>query len=266
MKRSVYIMLVLLMVGLLLAGCGAKEPENQLEAVKDAEVIKIGVSADYPPFAFVDESGEFTGFAIDVDREIAKRLGVELEVMDVPYDTLYTALQEGKYDVADGNHMWTEEREEIMDMPRPYFITKNALLVAEDFDESQIQTVEDVAKFKVAQQTGGVEEKFMRETLVDPGLLPEENLTLYERADSIALDVKAGRQDVSMNKVIVLKALVRELGGLKMIYVDGLPEGGVHMGVNEGETELRDAIDQIIADLEAEGYLEELAKKYDMTD
>jgi ABC-type amino acid transport substrate-binding protein len=265
MKKLVILLTVVMVLSLWLGACGSKEPENSLEAIKDAGVVKVGISADYPPFAYVDEGGNFTGYAIDVDRELAKRLGVELELMDVPYDTLYTGLLEGKYDIADGNHMWTAEREEIMDMPQPYFIDKNVLLVAEDFDDGQIQSVEDIGKFIVGQQTGGVEEKFMRETLVDKGILPEENLVMYERVDSIAIDVKAGRVDLTMNKLSVLTSLVAELGGLKLIYIDGLPEGGVHMGVRDGEVELRDAIDKIFEDFKSEGFFDELADKYGMT-
>ncbi len=258
---------LLIIITLLMTACGQKDPENVLEAVEQAEVIKIAVSADYPPFMYVDESGEFTGYSIDVDRELAERLGVELELIDVPFDTLFTGMLEGKYDVADGAHIWTEEREETMDMPRPYFIDQYALLVAEDFDESQIQTVEDIAKVKVGTLTGGAEELFLTEHLVEPGLLPEENLIFYDRNDSVALDIKAGRIDLTLNKLMVLVAFVDELGGLKIIHIDGLPEEqGVNMAVKEGETELRDAIDNIFADLEDEGFFQQLAEKYGMVD
>ena len=258
---------LLVIFALLMTACGPKEPQNALEAVKQAGVIKVAISADYPPYTYVDEAGNFVGYSIEVDREVAKRLGVELELTDVPFDTIFTGLAEGKYDVADGAHIWEEEREKVMDFPRPYFVDQYALLVAEDFDESQIQKVDDIGKFKVGTLTGGAEELFLTEKLVEPGLLPEENLIFYDRNDSVALDIEAGRIDLTLNKTTVLVAFVEEIGGLKILFIDGLPEDeGVYMSVNEGETELRDAIDAILADLEEEGFLHDLAVKHKMAE
>jgi len=258
---------MLMNLALLMTACGAKEPENALERVKQTGVLRVAISADYPPFTYVDEAGNYVGYSIDVDQELAKRLGVKLELTDVPFDTIFTGLAEGKYDVADGAHIWTEEREPVMDFPKPYFVDQYALLVADNFDESQIKAIADMGKFKVGTQTGGGEETWLTENLVTPGILPEENLIFYERADSIPLDIKAGRIDLTLNKMSVLGAFVKEIGGLKVVRVEGLPEDeGIHMSVNEGETELKDAIDGVFADLEKEGFFQQVAQKYKMSE
>jgi ABC-type amino acid transport substrate-binding protein len=266
MKRLVSLLMVMLILVPLLAACGKTESEDELAAIKESGLLKVGISADYPPYQFVDTSGQFTGFDVDLTKEIADRLGVKVEYVDVPFDTLFTALQEGKFDIAAGSHMKTAEREAVMEFPRAHWTTKNAMLVQDSFDCNQLKTVEDIGKFVVGEQTGGIEEKFMRETLVDKGLLPADNLKLYERVDSLAQEVKAGRVDMAMNKIEVWLAYVKELGGLKLCYVPGLVEGGVYMSFKKGEAGLRDAVDKIIGDLQNEGWLDEQAKKYNMTE
>jgi ABC-type amino acid transport substrate-binding protein len=265
MSRTKRVMVFVVIMATLLSGCakGASQtaPKNQLDKVMEAGVIRFGISADYPPFQYVDESGEFTGFSIDVDKEIARRMGLRAEHTDVPFDTLFTALQEGKFDVAEGSHSWNKEREKIMDFCRPYFRTEDAILVREDFDTSQLTAFEDLGKFKVAEQTGGFHVPFIQ-ALVDKGLMPQENLVLYERVDSIALDIKAGRVDACLQRDIVLERFVDELGGLRLVYLPGLPVEPMHMAVKEGETELKAAIDAVIAELEVEGWLTEAGKKY----
>ncbi len=96
MKRIVVLVSLLVVASILLSACGGSSAANHLEAIKEAKVIKVGTSADYPPFESVDENGNKVGFDIDLMTEIAKRLGVELEWVDMPFDSLIAAVQEGK--------------------------------------------------------------------------------------------------------------------------------------------------------------------------
>ncbi len=256
---------IIVIAALLLSGCGPKTPKNALERVKQSGVLRVAISADYPPYTYIDAAGNFTGYSIEVDKELAKRLGVKLELTDVPFDSIFTGLAQGKYDVADGAHIWEEEREKVMDFPQPYFIDQYALMVAADFDESKIQKVEDIGKFKAGTLTGGAEEIWFTDKLVKPGLLPAENLIFYDRNDSVALDIAAHRIDLTLNKMTVLAAFVKEIGGLKVLRIEGLPtDEGVYMSVNEGETELKDAIDAVFTKLNEEGFFHDLAVKYEM--
>ena len=70
-------MLVVLIAGLL-AGCAGQKTESVLDKIKADGKVVVGTSADYEPYEFVDESGKFTGFDIELMTEIAKRMGVEL--------------------------------------------------------------------------------------------------------------------------------------------------------------------------------------------
>jgi ABC-type amino acid transport substrate-binding protein len=98
MKKATLFLSFIIMASLLLTGCGAGAGSH-LEKIQEAGVIKVGTSADYPPFEYVDEQGNKVGFDIELMQEIANRMGVELEWVDMPFDSLIAGVQEGKISV-----------------------------------------------------------------------------------------------------------------------------------------------------------------------
>ena len=261
MKRFVVFVSLLVAVSLVLSGCGAGKAANHLEAVKQAGVIKVGTSADYPPFESVDESGNKVGFDIELMTEIAKRLGVELEWVDMPFDSLIAAVQEGKIDISISAFNYSEERDQTVDFSEAYYTSEDAFTVADNFTGS-IVNPEDVAAYKVGVQTGTTQDSWLTDTLVADGALLEENLFRYDRVDQAMMDLKNGRIDVMMSDYIPAQALATQLGGLKIVYHGVLSSGPMNIVIPEGDTELAQAINEIIKQLQDEGFIEKLAVKY----
>jgi ABC-type amino acid transport substrate-binding protein len=133
MKRIVTVVLLIALLALLASACGPSKPANELEKVKQAGKIVIGTSADYPPFEFVDESGNMVGFDIDLANEIGKRMGVEVEIVDMPFDSLIASVQEGKIDISIAAFNYTEERDKTVDFSDAYYYAEDGFLVVEGF-------------------------------------------------------------------------------------------------------------------------------------
>ncbi len=87
-------------------------------------------------------------------------------------------------------------------------------------------------------------------------------LSRYDRVDQIALDLKNGRLDVMMSDAVPAEALAKQLGGLKVIYKGVLSSGPMNIVLPDGDAELAKAINEILAQLKAEGFIENLAVKY----
>ena len=262
MKRIVGFVSLLVAISLVLAGCGGAEAANHLEAIKQAGVIKVGTSADYPPFESVDENGNKVGFDIELMTEIAKRLGVKLEWVDMPFDSLIAAVQEGKIDASISAFNYTEERDQMIDFSDAYYNSEDAFTVAENF-AGTIAGPEDVAAYKVGVQTGTTQDGWLTDNLVAGGQLPEENLFRYDRVDQAMLDLKNGRIDVLMSDYVPAQALAKQLGGLKIVYHGVLGANGpMNIIIPDGEVELQKAINEIIRQLQDEGFIEKLALKY----
>ena len=260
MKRVVVFVSLLVAVSLILSGCGGGAA-NHLEAVKKAGVIKVGTSADYPPFESVDASGNKVGFDVDLMTEIAKRLGVDLEWVDMPFDSLIAAVQEGKIDASISAFNYSEERDKTVDFSEAYYTSEDAFTVADGFTGS-IVNPEDVAAFKVGVQTGTTQDGWLTDTLVTPGKLAEENIFRYDRVDQAMMDLKNGRIDVMMSDYIPAQALATQLGGLKIVYHGVLSSGPMNIVVPQDDKELTQAINEVIKQLQSEGFIDKLAVKY----
>ena len=100
MKTTLWLIPFHCLVLCIAAACGTKPPANELEAVKYTGTIKVGTSAVVPPFQYLNEVGEIAGFDIDLVVEIAKRMGVRVEIQNLPYEQLVPALRDGKIDIA----------------------------------------------------------------------------------------------------------------------------------------------------------------------
>ncbi len=261
MKRILVVVTLLVAASLVLSACGGGTAANHLEAVKEAGVIKVGTSADYPPFESVDESGNKVGFDIELMAEIAKRMNVKLEWVDMPFDSLIAAVQEGKIDASISAFNYSEERDKMIDFSDAYYTSEDAFTVAENF-AGALANPEDVAAYKVGVQTGTTQDGWLTDNLVAGGKLPEENLFRYDRVDQAMLDLQNGRIDVMMSDYIPAQALVGQLGGLKILYHGVLSTGPMNIVLPEGDKELQQAVNEIIKQLQDEGFVDKLAVKY----
>ncbi len=260
MKRTFVFVSLLVALSLLLSACGAGA-SNHLAAIKKAGVIKVGTSADYPPFESVDANGNKVGFDVDLMTEIAKRLGVKLEWVDMPFDSLIASVQEGKIDASISAFNYSEERDKTIDFSDAYYTSEDAFSVADGF-AGTISKPEDVARFKVGVQTGTTQDSWLTDGLVKDGSLPEENLFRYDRVDQAMLDLKNGRIEVMMSDYVPAQALAKQLGGLNIVYHGVLSSGPMNLVIPQDDKELQKAINDIIKQLQDEGFIDKLAVKY----
>ena len=244
MKRWMFVIAVSLMAVIILATAGCQSGD---------ETLVVGTSADYEPFEYVGEDGEFTGFDIELMEEIADRMGRELEWQDIAFDGLIGALQTDKIDAIIAAMSATPEREEQVDFTDPYFIGADAIIVAEGSDIS-ISKNEDMAGHTVGVQSGTIQEEWIAENI-------EAEVSRYERAEQAIMDLQAGRIDVVAMDYYAAQSFIDQ-GGIELALQTEFSGEHMAVAVKEGNTELREEFDQIIDELQAEGFIEDLAMKY----
>lgn len=260
MKKRFLLVVALVLVAAMLVGCASKHSSVLDKIQKDKKVL-VGTSADYPPYEYVDDAGNKTGFDIDLMTEIAKRMGVELVWVDMPFDSLVAAVSSGKLDMSISCFNYDTERDKIVDFSEAYYTTEDAFIVSNTFTGT-ITKPEDAANYKVGVQSGTVQDGWLTDNLVTPGLLKESNLSRYERVDQAALDLANGRIEVLMADYVPVQALVAQNPNLKVVYHGELSTGPINIVLPDGDAPLKAEIDRIIKELQAEGFIDKLAVKY----
>ena len=147
MKKFIALALVLVLC-LSLAACGAKGAT--LADVKKAGKMTVATSPDFPPFESL-ENNEVVGIEVEIMKLIAKDLGVEIEFVQMDFDSVLVGIQAAKYDCAMSGITKSAEREKNMLFTNPYYNAAQVIVVKAD---SAIKTKADLAGKTVSVQTG----------------------------------------------------------------------------------------------------------------
>ncbi|MBI3760541.1 MAG: transporter substrate-binding domain-containing protein [Chloroflexi bacterium] len=136
-----------------LAACQPAAPgagQSTYDKVMAAGVVRAGIRFDNPPLSYIDESGNWVGFDVDLANEIARRLGVRIEQVKVDETTRISFLQEGKIDLAVTSMNHTRKRDDAVDFSVTYFWDNQTFLVR----QGEYDSLQDLFGKKVALNAG----------------------------------------------------------------------------------------------------------------
>lgn len=262
MKKITKVLLVAGLLALLLAACGTPEAANKLEAIQQAGKIVVGTSADYEPWEYKDENDEFVGVDMELMRELASRMGVEVEFQDLGFDALVTAVQEGKVDAAIAAMASTEERKKSVDFTDVYYAGDNVILTTADSGITFEDPLE-AANYTIGTQSGTIMYYWVEDNLITPGLMNADNLSLYERNEQVALDLQAGRIDLAIMDIEPGKQYMADPQfGFVELWRGPMDPNGQAIAVMKGEEELVAEMNKHISDMLEEGFIENLLNEY----
>src|SRR6478609_6962450 len=144
-----------------------------LDRVMEKKAMVVATNSGWPPQSYLDDKNEMVGFDIDVSREIAKRLGVEVSFETPDWQTLTGGHWQGRYDVGVGSVTPTKARAQVIDFAGIYYYSPYVYVLHKD---SPVKTVADLDGKVIGVETATTSEDFMRRQLqIDaPGLPPIE--------------------------------------------------------------------------------------------
>ena len=253
--------LAILAAGAMLAlsacgGGGDSEPaataEGGVPLVKEGKLTTC-THLSYQPFQF-EKDGEVVGFDVDIVDAVAKKLGVEQEIVNVPFEPITTgaSFSQDQCDVAAAAMTITPEREEAIDFSDPYFPANQAILTAED------KTADDEAGlkgFKVAAQAGTTGLDYATENFKDAEVITYEDLPLSLEA------LKNGQADAVINDNGVLYDYAANNDGFTVGFdIDTGEHYGI--GMKKGNTEMKTAVDDTLAEIKDNGEYDKIYEKW----
>lgn len=244
----------LLAAGLLqLALAAPTLAQSALDQIKQAGALRVGTEGTYAPFTYHDSTGALVGFDVEIGREIAKRIGVEAEFVEGPWDGLIAGVDANRYDVVINQVGITEERKAKYDFSEPYIASKAALVVRGDNED--IAGFEDLAGKRAAQTLTSNFGKLAQEHGAE--LVPTDGFD-----QSIALVVQ-GRADATINDSLSFYDFKKQQpdANVKIAATQADADfSGVLLA--KGKPELVEAINAALAEIKADGTYAALSEKY----
>jgi len=229
-------------------------PTNLLETIKASGKLRLGTSADYPPYEFhkiIDGKDTIIGFDIEIAKEIAADLGVELVITDMGFDGLLTALQSGNIDMVVAGMTPTPERAEAVDFSDVYYTAIQKVIVRAA-DQATYTTIESLAGKKVGAQLGAIQEGVVTDQM------PNSELRALSKLPDLILDLKAGNVEAVVVEEPVAKAYIA--ANPELVFADiklEQDEAGSAIALPKGSAELVEAVNATLARLKQEGKIDQ---------
>lgn len=264
MKRFWTLVGSLLLVGLVLTGCGsgskedkaAAQSESALAAIKERKTLKVAVFGDLSPYGYVDENGEHQGYDVYLAKRLAKDLlGDEDKVtfVTVNAEERVDALKSNKVDIVLANFTKTPEREKVVDFADPYMKVGIGVVSPKT---SAITDVKDLDGKQLIVTKGTTAETYFTKEH------PEVNLEKYESKSQQFQALTDNRGAALADDNSYLYAWVKENPDFEV----GIKEVGevstINPAVKKGNQELLDWVNEELATLSEEGFFE---KAYEET-
>ena len=213
-----------------------------------SQTVRMGTEGAYPPYNFINDSGEVDGFERELGDELCARAELTCEWVKNDWDSIIPNLVSSNYDTIMAGMSITDERDEVIDFTQDYYPPTESAYVA-------LSEGVDLEGGIVSAQTATIQ----------AGYVAESGATLVEFAtpeETIAA-VRNGEADAVFADYDYLLPLVEESGGELMFVGEGVPLGaGVGMGLRESDTELRDKFDAAITSMKEDGSLNALLDKW----
>lgn len=268
-KKMMMIALSAVMV-LALAACGGGSSSDseggKLAAIQEKGKIVVCTDAAWAPFEYIGEGGQPTGIDIEIAQYIADQLDVELEVSNIAFDTIPTALVNGDADLALACITITDERKEQMAFTDPYTSVQQYMVVTAD---SKIASMDDLAGKMIGTHLGTTGD-FLVSDEVESGVLAGSGAqnNQYKALPDAAEELKSGTLSAIVCDSVLAENLVTANGdALKcfpVVYADGTEAEVENIGaaMAQGDDEFTAKINEIIQELVANGQIDEWFVKH----
>lgn len=251
-----------LFAGVLLSACSKPtEEDTSLSKVEETKTLVVATSGTLYPSSYYNDENELVGYDVDVAKEVAKRLGVEITFKEYNVDGQVSSLTRGEADFAANDFGLTDERAEKFSLSTPIKYSFDSMIVRKS-DDSGIASLEDLDGKKAA---GEPNTSYMR--------LAESygaELVTYDNAtnDQYLTDVANGRTDVILNDYYLQKMAVAALPDIPVKILEDVyfnPNETGFLFVKDHQA-LQEKVDAVLAEMKEDGRLKELAETYFQTD
>jgi His/Glu/Gln/Arg/opine family amino acid ABC transporter permease subunit len=234
------------------AGCGTSG-DRGADPIKSAGVLRVGTEGVYSPFSYHDpKTGELVGYDVDVAKAVGEKLGVRVEFVETPWDSIFAALEADRFDIVANQVTITAEREGKYDLSQPYTVGEGVIVTRANDDS--IKSLADVKGKTAAENATSNWSQVAR----DAGARVE---SVEGFTQAITL-LNQGRVDVVINDSIAVYAYLAETGDKSVKIAATIGEKSEQGFAARKNSGYLPELDRALSELRADGTLSEISQKY----
>lgn len=277
MKRIISLLLAVLSLAFLCMGCGnsttssssssssssVNAADTSWDKVKSSGKFILGLDDQFPPMGYVDEStGEIVGFDVDLAKEVCSRLGVELKLQPIVWESKELELDSGNIDCIWNGFTYTEERAAQMNLSVPYMKNTQVIMVSES---SKYESRADLKGKTVAVQSGSSGENAVNGSEDFKNSL--KSVVGQENYINALMELDNGTVDaVVLDEKVATNYMKKNEGKYRLIQANGnndyLTEEEYVIGFRKNDEALKNKIIDTLKEMAADGKLAEISTKW----
>lgn len=230
--------------------------DGLLKQVLDKGTLVAGMEGNWAPWSYHDlDTNEVIGYDADTARAIGEKLGVEVQIVEAPWESLFAGLDDGRYDIVINGVEVTDERSEKYDFSEPYAYIHTALVVRKDNEE--IKSFDDLKGKKTVNSIGSTYMELAESYGASAAGVSTLNDTIQNVID--------GRADATLNADVSIYDYLNQQPDAN-IKIVATTEDASHVAVpirkGDETASFEKAVNAAIEELKADGTLAELSEKY----
>ena len=194
---------------------GAAVQAGAIEDAVKSGTLRVGMDPTYMPFEMTNKRGEIIGFEVDLLKDMAKAMGVKLELVSTSYDGIIPALLTNKFDMIGSGMTLTQERNLRLNFSEPFIVVGQTLLIRKDL-QGQIKTYKDLndTKYRLTSKIGTTGEMIAKK------LISKAEYHGYDNEQEAVMDVVNGKADAFVYDAPYNVVAVNKAGAGKLLYLE----------------------------------------------
>jgi polar amino acid transport system substrate-binding protein len=253
MKKIIAFLVVCMISGLVLAGCGStatKTPEQKK--------IVIGLDDNFPPMGFRDEQNNIVGFDVDMAKEAAKRLGIEVEFKPIDWSSKEAELNGKRVDALWNGMNITEDRKKNMLFSEPYMNAKQLIFLPKD---STVKGLDDLKGKVVGLQNTSTADEIIEANKELKASFKE--VRKYSDCIEAFMDLQTGRVDAVITDETFGKYFMSKNPDKYIVLDKVIGEVGIlGIGFRKDDQGLRDKVQKVLNEMKADGTSAKISQKW----
>ncbi len=213
--------------------------------------LTMSTNAQFPPYEMTTDDGGFEGIDVEIATAIAEKLGLELDILDMDFDSALLAVQQGKSDIVMAGVTVNEDRQLVMDFTDSYATGVQVIIVKEGSDV----TIDNMGEGLIGNQRGTTGNIYCTD---DYG---EEHVMAYDDGFTAVQALMNGQVDCVVIDNAPAQEFVKNNAGLTILDTEYANEDYA-IGLNKGNTALLDAINTALNELISDGTVQTIIDKY----